>query len=182
MKGYSRPERTVSLCGLCCALCPIHQMENGCPGCGGGDGQQSCAICRCALAQGEPSYCMACGEYPCERLAHFDDFDSFVPHRQRETFARMQAIGAKAFCAEVREKEAFLRVLLDGYNDGRRKSLFCTAVNLLPLDAVHCVRAALPASPETLPLKERGALAAFLLRQEAETLGISLKLRKKPKG
>lgn len=38
MKDYLRAHPALSLCGLCCALCPIHQMQNGCPGCGGGRG------------------------------------------------------------------------------------------------------------------------------------------------
>ena len=33
MKNYLRAHPALSLCGLCCALCPIHQMQNGCPGC-----------------------------------------------------------------------------------------------------------------------------------------------------
>ena len=52
MKNYLRTHPALSLCGLCCALCPIHQMQNGCPGCGGGAGNQSCTIAKCSLAHG----------------------------------------------------------------------------------------------------------------------------------
>ena len=50
MRNYRRSDPAFSLCGLCCALCPMHRMERGCPGCGGGAGHQSCAVIRCALA------------------------------------------------------------------------------------------------------------------------------------
>ncbi len=34
MRDYRRSDPAFSLCGLCCALCPMHRMEKGCPGCG----------------------------------------------------------------------------------------------------------------------------------------------------
>ena len=44
MKNYLRTLPAPRLCELCCALWPIHQLQNGCPGCGGGAGNQSCSI------------------------------------------------------------------------------------------------------------------------------------------
>ena len=57
MKHYRRADPSFSLCGLHCGLCPIHHMERGCPGCGGGAGHQSCGIIRCSLEHGAPEYC-----------------------------------------------------------------------------------------------------------------------------
>ena len=68
MRDYRRSDPAFSLCGLCCALCPMHRMEKGCPGCGGGEGHQSCAVIRCALAHGGPESCAFCPGYPCPRL------------------------------------------------------------------------------------------------------------------
>ena len=43
MRDYRRSDPAFSLCGLCCALCPMHRMEKGCPGCGGGEGHTRAA-------------------------------------------------------------------------------------------------------------------------------------------
>ena len=48
MKGFTREDKRFSLCGLNCGLCPM-QIGGYCPGCGGGEGNQSCAIARCSL-------------------------------------------------------------------------------------------------------------------------------------
>ena len=63
MKNYQREYPLFSLCGLNCALCPMH-LNKYCPGCGGGEGNQSCAIFRCGWEHGCPEYCFQCGEYP----------------------------------------------------------------------------------------------------------------------
>ena len=68
------------------------------------------------------------------------------------------------------------------YNDGRRKSLFCTAVCLLELDKLRqaIVRLEERVRPE-LELRARAALAVEELQAAAQMQGVELKLRKKPK-
>ena len=51
----------------------------------------------------------------------------------------MQRIGEKAYNAEQIEKRQILNRLLSEYNDGRKKTLFCVAVNLLPLEDLRSV-------------------------------------------
>ncbi len=79
------PSNPFSLCGLNCALCSMH-LGGYCPGCGGGAGNQSCAIARCSLEHGGIQFCWECQEYPCSRYdGGFGDGDSFVPpHRNRQ--------------------------------------------------------------------------------------------------
>lgn len=80
------------------------------------------------------------------------------------------------------EKVSILSRLLEGYNDGRRKSFFCTAVNLLPLEDVRQVMGQIEEqAPLADPLKARAAAAAKLFQDWAEEKGLSLKLRKKPR-
>ena len=78
-----------------------------------------------------------------------------------------------------------LRFLLERCNDGRRKSLFCTAVNLLELEDVEAVIARLEEEfgPEYPPeeQKDRGSRAAELFRERAQTRGVSLKLERQRK-
>lgn len=76
--------------------------------------------------------------FPCERLRNAAEFDSFVPHRNSiADLERARDLGLSACRAEQAQKEAILQELLTRYNDGRRKSLFCTAVCLLELDKLR---------------------------------------------
>ena len=184
MKNFDRKYPYFALCGLNCGLCPIHHMANGCPGCGGGEGQQSCAIARCSLEQGRLEYCFQCASYPCQRFDDLSEFDSFLPTRNRQAdFLRAQAMGLEAYRAMMDEKIAILELLLARYNDGRRKTLFHTAVYLLPLEDLQPVIADLDSRPELAgqSIKERAFAAVELLQQAADRRGISLKLSKKAK-
>ena len=183
MKGFIREETRFSLCGLNCALCSMH-LGGYCPGCGGGAGNQSCAIARCSREHGGMSFCWECPAYPCSRYDGFDNGDSFVPHRnRRQDIALASEIGLDAYLAQLEEKRAVLVELLAGYNDGRRKTLFHTAAYLLPLEDLQSVMAVLASRPEwkDQPIKERALAAAELLQEAADRRDISLKLNKKPK-
>lgn len=183
MKGFTREETRFSLCGLNCALCSIH-LGGYCPGCGGGAGNQSCAIARCSLEHGGVPFCWECSESPCSRYDGFDDGDSFVPHRNRQQdIAQAREMGLDAYLAQLEEKRRILENLLAHYNDGRRKTLFNTAVYLLPLEDLRAVKGALDRQPELAEqaIKERALAAVELLQQAADHRGISLKLNKKPK-
>lgn len=181
MKNFHRSDLLFSLCGLNCGLCPMN-LGGYCPGCGGGPGNQPCAIARCRRDHGGVEYCWQCADYPCPTYGREDQYDSFITHRGRlRDLERCRTIGPQAYQAEQREKIALLRELLAHYNDGRKKTLFCAAVNLLDLAALGRVTARLRADalPDAVPLKERAARAAALLQAEAETAGVSLKLRRK---
>ena len=47
---------------------------------------------------------------------------------------KMRQIGEDAYNAEQIEKTAILDKLLSEHNDGRRKTLYCAAVNLMELE------------------------------------------------
>lgn len=179
MKGFSRENLLFSLCGLNCGLCQMH-IGGYCPGCGGGEGNQSCKIAKCSLEHGGVSYCFQCGEYPCQKYEAIDAFDSFITHRRRKAdMERAQRLGLGPYSAEQREKAEILQYLLTHCNDGRRKTMFCTGVNLLELEAVRQIAAELEAAEGRLTLPEKGALAASLFRQAAERAGVDLKLHRK---
>lgn len=183
MKGFTRTETRFSLCGLNCALCSM-RLGGYCPGCGGGAGNQSCALARCSLEHGGIQFCWECPEYPCPRYNGFDDGDSFVPHRNRvQDIANARELGLEVYLAQLEEKRAILDTLLAEYNDGRRKTLFTTAVYLLPLEDLRAVMTALNSRPELAgqPIKERALAIAGLLQEAADRRSISLKLNKKPK-
>lgn len=176
MKGFERKDQLLSLCGLNCGLCPM-RLDGYCGGCG--NGNQSCAIARCSLEQGKLEYCCECGQYPCEKYQGCGDFDSFITHRrQLEDMERAQKIGIAAYKREQTEKLRILERLLSDYNDGRRKTFFCVAVNLLELSELHEATERLSAAGD-LPLKERGRYAAEVFQEIAGRRNVELKLRKK---
>lgn len=181
MKGFNRQNQLFSLCGLNCGLCPMFLNRN-CPGCGGGEGNQSCKIARCSLEHSGVEYCFQCSEYPCEKYDHIDDYDSFITHRQRKVdLDKAQQSGIEAYNAEQMEKAEILDFLLSNYNDGRKKTLFCVAVNLLELQELQKVLEKIECNPdmETLTIKEKSAFVESLLRAAASKKNIDLKLRKK---
>ena len=176
MKGFHRKNQLFSLCGLNCGLCTMH-LGGHCGGCG--NGNQSCKIARCSLEYGGVEYCFECPHYPCEKYEKIDEYDSFITHRKRKAdMERLRTIGADRYNAEQEEKVRLLGYLLSTCNDGRRKTLFCLAVNLLELSDVRTVVSQLMAS-DLLTVKERAVYAATLLQKAADEKGISLKLNRK---
>lgn len=171
MKGFSRNNPYFSLCGLNCRLCPMN-LSGHCGGCGFGN--QSCPIARCSLEHGSPDYCFQCPEYPCERYEHIDEADSFITHmNQKADLEKMRRIGEDAYNAEQAEKRQILERLLAEYNDGRKKTLFCLAVNLLPLEDL---RAVFSDDDLQLPIKERANRIEKKLKEKSS---IELRLRRK---
>ncbi len=181
MKGFNRSNQLFSLCGLNCGLCPMFLNKN-CPGCGGGEGNQSCKIARCSLEHNGVEYCFQCSEYPCEKYEHIDDFDLFITSRSRKAdLEKARCFGIEAYSVEQMEKAKILDLLLSNYNDGRKKTLFCVAVNLLNLQDLQTVLREIERKPDvkTLTLKEKSAFVEGLLQTAASKKNIALKLRKK---
>lgn len=176
MKGFTRKNQLFSLCGLNCGLCTM-RLGGHCGGCG--NGNQSCKIARCSLEHGGVEYCCECPHYPCEKYERVDEYDSFITHRNRRAdLEKLRTMGAERYNVEQEEKVRLLDYLLSTCNDGRRKTLFCLAVNLLERSEVQAVVDRLAASD--LPtVKERAAYAAELLQEIAGKRGISLKLNRK---
>lgn len=180
MKNFIRNDLLFSLCGLNCGLCSMH-LDGYCPGCGGGEGNQSCKIARCSLQQEPIEYCSRCQKFPCEKYEGIDEFDSFITHRKRmKDFEKLEAVGTEAYQAEQEEKVEILKFLLENYNDGRKKTFFCLAVNLLELSDLNMVLKQIKSDKEADSLKERAVKAAELFQAMADQRGIILKMRRKP--
>lgn len=181
MKDFVRKNLSVSLCGLNCCLCPM-KLGGFCPGCGGGAGNQSCKIARCSMGHGV-EYCCFCENYPCEYYRSNDDYDSFITHQNRlRDLKRIREMSPEAYTQQLTEKAALLEFLLEHYNDGRRKSLYCTAVNLLEnFQLKEILNRAQESNLLGLPLGERAKAVSSLLKTAASQQGLTLKLRKKPK-
>lgn len=181
MKGFIRKNQCLSLCGLNCLLCPMY-IGSYCPGCGGGEGNQSCKIAKCSLENGNVEYCCQCTKYPCDKYEHIDEADSFITHQnQKNNLDLILKIGEEAYNIEQKEKQKLLEFFLLNCNDGRRKNLFCLGVNLLDLQSVKSIEEKIKNSPDfdNMPIKERAEIACKELKKAAEEKEIELKLRKK---
>ncbi len=100
-------------------------LNKYCPGCGGGEGNQSCKIAKRSFEHDGVEYCFQCSKYLCEKYSHIDGFDSFITHRTRiADLEKAKGIGIEAYNAEQVEKMKILDFLLANYNDGRKKIFF----------------------------------------------------------
>jgi len=125
-------------------------------------------------------YCFLCEEYPCKKYDGVDLSDSFISHRnQLSDPERAKQISLEAYETELNEKIKILKQLLQNYDDGRRKSFYCLAVNLLDLLDINVVmdRLASEVEPEA-SRKAMAATAARLFEEVAAKKGVSFKLRK----
>lgn len=108
MKGFNRKNQFLSLCGLNCSLCPMY-IGSYCPGCGGGEGNQSCKIAKCSLENGNVEYCCQCSKYPCDKYEHIDEVDSFITHKnQKNNLYLILKIGEEAYNSEQEKKQKIL--------------------------------------------------------------------------
>ena len=179
MRGFERENQLFSLCGLNCGLCPM-LLGNYCGGCG--NGNQSCKIAKCSLEHKKIEYCYECGQYPCEKYQHIDEYDSFITHRrQKADLQKAQSIGIAQYNLEQQEKIRILSYLLSNYNDGRRKNFFCVAVNLLELSELQEGIKQMQSNEKlpALPLKEQCLYVVEVFQKIADRRNIKLKLIRK---
>lgn len=94
---------------------------------------------------------------------------------------RAQRIGIAQYNFEQQEKAKILSHLLSNFNDGRRKNLFCVAVNLLDLSDLKEAMEQIQSNEELslLPYKEQCSFVAEMLQKLAARRNIELKLIKK---
>ena len=187
MDYYQRKYPQFSACGLNCGLCPRYHTAgtSKCPGCAGEEFLEKhpkCGVLSCNQRK-EIESCYQCDEFPCKKYDGVEQADSFITHlNQLKDLAKAKKIGIDGYSKELDEKISILKMLLENYDDGQRKSFFCTALNLLESQDVKTVveQIEIEARPEQ-SIKERAVLASQLFQTMAERQGISLKLRKKAK-
>lgn len=172
-------EKKRSCCGTICSDCEYYPAD--CQGCG--EGNQSCKIAKCSIRHGKIEYCNQCQEFPCDKYGRADEYDIFITHRNwKQDFEKMKEMGMEAYNSEQMQKLEILKLLLEGYNDGRRKSFFCLAVNLLDLEDLKTVMEHLAEEKklESLTLKEKSAYVVKQFQSLAEQRGVVLKWNRKP--
>lgn len=186
MKEYKRKNPGFSLCGLNCGLCPQHYgaQASRCPGCGGPEfhlKHPSCPVITCSHRHGDVEYCCQCSSYPCGRYAKPSEKDSFITYRNvLSDFELVRTRGVDTYMEELNEKAGVLQFLLDHYNDGRRKSFYCLAANLLSPDDLRGVKKYIDCELDRPGLGPKDKIERIFsaLEDRAKSRGITLKLRK----
>nr|WP_122012992.1 hypothetical protein [Maliibacterium massiliense] len=108
-------------------------------------------------------------------------FDSFVPHRHTvQNLEEVRAMGSAAYARQLQQKAEVLQKRLDSYNDGRRKTFFCTAVSLLAPQDVLCVMAQSAHQTQVdMPIRARAVHAVRCFEDRAARRGITLRPHRK---
>jgi hypothetical protein len=183
MTAYTRKFPFFSLCGLNCGLCPRYQTGSvsKCPGCGGPDfhlKHPSCAVITCNKKHDAAEYCFQCSSYPCDRFCIPSKQDSFISYKNViSDFAKAKRQGIEKYQEELRKKIEICETLIANYNDGKRKSFYCLAANLLSLsdleEGLKRIEKEIPAHG-----KDAARSAVELIESVAKKRKIELRLRK----
>ena len=184
MEYQTREYPLFSACGLNCGLCPRHHTNGSsrCPGCAGegfSEVHPPCGVLSCCRRKGL-EYCLSCYEYPCTKYDGADSKDSFITHKNQFADIEMaKRIGIEAYKVKLNAKIAVLEELLRDYDDGRRKGVYCLAVNLLDMQEINTVMCRIADEVEKqAPVKTKAAAAVRLFQAMADEKGVILKLRK----
>ncbi len=185
MQEYKRLYPLFSLCGLNCALCPRYHTDGSskCPGCGGPEfhlKHPACAVITCNKKHDSVEYCFECSAFPCEKYREPSVNDSFVAYKNVLTDFGKAKDGLANYKKALEEKIKILELLLERYNDGRKKNFYCVAVNLLSLEGLKRVmaRVRVEVDPQALDCKAGAKLVTALLEEAAEKERIVIELRK----
>ena len=163
-------------CGLNCGLCSRYYTvgTSRCPGCAGegfSEVHPPCGILSCCQRKGL-EYCFECDEFPCKKFDSWGDSDSFITHRNYlADMEKAKRIGIEAYKTELDEKIGILETLLQKHDNGRCKSFYCLAVNLLDLNDIKTVMGSIGNNADSKTVVR-------LFEETAERRDISLKLRK----
>ncbi|MCL2821471.1 MAG: DUF3795 domain-containing protein [Oscillospiraceae bacterium] len=184
MEYKKRDYPQFAACGLNCGLCPRYYTVGStrCPGCAGegfSEVHPSCGILSCSQRK-ELDYCFECEEFPCKKFDKWGDADSFITHKNYlSDMEKARKNGIDAYKTELNAKIKVLKKLLADYNDGRQKSFYCLAINLLELEDILAVMEQLVNDVDLLgATKEKTSAAVAIFNKKADEKGISLKMRK----
>jgi hypothetical protein len=133
--------------------------------------------------------CADCDDYTCERLIRMlgveEGLDSFISHKPAiPNLERIREVGLEVCLDELRERRLLAERLLDGYNEGRSMTFYCTACALMTpemirisLDEVEGMLSSEQLDGADIKAKAKAMRSAIQIR--ANRADIDLKLRKK---
>jgi len=144
-----------------------------------------CGFITSCVKQRNLETCAQCVDWAgCARVGKLLDsakyHETFISYKPiAANFAFIQMNGIEEFVRLEIEKQAFLRHLIDNYDEGRSKSFYCTSCQLIPLDKLtEALVDAETKITEDTTIKEKAKIVRAAISDLADTLQIDLKLRK----
>jgi len=142
MSRQLRTHPTIGVCGLDCGLCPRYYTVGAsrCPRCGGPDffsKHPSCSFITCCVKRKGLEVCAECPEFPCRKFKDAKTYESletlsYPPGRKIIPNLRLiRARGIREFMKQQRKRIRLLERMIEGFDDGRSRRLFCRAAALL---------------------------------------------------
>ncbi|MFO7636040.1 MAG: DUF3795 domain-containing protein [Clostridia bacterium] len=177
----------IGVCGLSCRLCPRYASEgkSRCTGCktesrmGAG-----CSFITCAIRRKGIEFCWDCQENEtCDKWKMHRDagkqMDSFKSYQTLEDDIRfVTENGVEAFEKMQVAREEMLREMLEQFNEGRSKSMYCIAASVFGIDELREVLDQATASSAGLDTRGKALLLRSKLQEMAKARNITLGLRK----
>ena len=136
---------TIGVCGLDCGLCTRYYTvgPSRCPGCAGPgffEKHPSCFFITCAVKQKNLEVCVECSDFPCHKFKseaeyqQLDESPSYPSYRKvLPNFNYIKEYGIKKFIEQQKERIRLLEIMRANFDDGRSRSFFCRAANLLEI-------------------------------------------------
>jgi len=186
---------TLGCCGLDCGLCPRYYTEGSsrCPGCCGPDffnKHPSCGHITCCVKKKNLEVCAECNDFPCQKFDSWfgnEAYDSFVTHKKAEpNLYFIKNHGVEKIIEQQKERIKFLKDMLEGFNEGRSRSFYCSAAALLSVDDVKKSIDSAKREVKTLDVrkddvKSKAKILRKIIQDVADKKSIDLKLRKPTK-
>lgn len=141
-KAVVKKYPTIGVCGLDCGLCPRYYTRgtSRCPGCAGPDffsKHPSCGFITCCVKKKGMEVCAECPDFPCTRFRSEQEYQQV---KESSSYPSYKAVmrnadlirerGIKEFIARQKKRIRLLERMIEDFDDGRSRSLFCRATCL----------------------------------------------------
>ncbi|MEI6578904.1 MAG: DUF3795 domain-containing protein [Eubacteriales bacterium] len=145
MKKYP----SIGVCGLDCGLCPRYYTEGAsrCPGCDGIDfnlKHPSCSYITCCVKKKGLEVCGECEEFPCSKFKSNEEYQNVKDSSSYPTYKKVlpnlnfiKKHGIEKFMEQQTKRIEILEKMLENFDDGRSRSYFCKAANLLEIPVLE---------------------------------------------
>ncbi len=139
---------TIGCCGLDCGLCPRYYTvgHSRCPGCAGPNffnKHPSCSFITCCVKKKNLEVCAECPEFPCSKFKSDEEYQqlqgssSYPPDKKiLPNLNFIKKHGIEKFIKQQRSRIKLLEKMIKNFDDGRSRSFFCKAANLLDLTSL----------------------------------------------
>jgi hypothetical protein len=139
---------TIGVCGLDCGMCPRYYTKgtSRCPGCAGPDffdKHPSCSFITCCVKKKNLEVCSECLDFPCSKFKSEEEYQqlnesSSYPSSKRviRNLNIIKEDGIKKFIERQKKRIKLLEIMIENFDDGRSRSLYCKATTLLDLTSL----------------------------------------------